>query len=98
MNNINLLLTLPMRSPMRIISTLSIAKTPNLLDIPEQIITVPLRSIVELSVDIVDISGNDEFLFNDLEIFRNVKVVDIGKVAIVAVPTYERVLSKDNGL
>ena len=53
----------------------------------EQIITVPLRSAVALLVDIVDISGRDEFSFRDLETYRVVKVVGIG-VAISDVPSF----------
>ena len=39
-----------------------------------------------LLVDIVEISGKSELLFSDLEPFRVVKAVDIGR-AILAVPT-----------
>ena len=53
----------------------------------EQVITVPLRSAVALSVDSVDISGRDELPFRDLETYKVVKVVDIG-VAISAVPCF----------
>ncbi len=70
----------------RIISRLAFAR-----DCPavsaEQVITVPLRSAVALSVDIVDISGRDEFSFRDLEIYMVVKVVLIG-VAISDVPRF----------
>jgi hypothetical protein len=52
----------------------------------EHVITVPLRSAVALLADIVDISDRDELSFRDLEIYKVVKVVDIG-VVISAVPS-----------
>ena len=76
----------PLLFPARIICRLSLAR-----DRPpvsaEQVITVPLRSAVALSVDIVDISGRDEFSFRDLEIFNMIRFVDIG-VAVSAVPRF----------
>ena len=53
----------------------------------EQVIIVPLRSAVVLSVNIMDVSGKDELSFKDLEIVKEVKFVDIG-VAISAVPCF----------
>ena len=77
----------PLLFPARIICRLSLAR-----DRPpvsaEQVITVPLRSAVALSVDIVDINGRDEFSFRDLETYNVVRFVDIG-VAISAVPSFE---------
>jgi hypothetical protein len=52
----------------------------------EQVITVPLRSVIALLVDIMDISGRDELSFRDLEIYKVVRVVCIG-VTISAVPS-----------
>ena len=62
----------------------------------EQVITVPLRSAVALSVDIVDKSGRDEFSFRDLKTCNIVRFVDIG-VAISAVPRFESPLLNTNG-
>jgi hypothetical protein len=78
--------------PMRIISTFSVARSPVIIDIPEQVIIVPLRSVVTLSVNIVETSGKDELLSNDLDTVRVVKVVIIG-VSIRIVPMYESCLS-----
>jgi hypothetical protein len=61
------LFMLPLLFPAIIISRLAFSR-----DCPavsaEQVITVPLRSVVALLVDIVDISGRDELSFRDLEI------------------------------
>ena len=73
--------------PKRNITSLAFIKVPT----AEQVITVPLRSVEVLSVDIMEISGKGELSFNDLEMFRVVKAVDIGEAAI-AVPIRERVL------
>jgi hypothetical protein len=72
-----LILLLIFRIPNRITSTFSVATNPVVLDIPEQVIIVSSRSVVTLLVDIVEISGKGELLFNDLDTFRVVKVVII---------------------
>ena len=61
-----------------ITSTFSVARNPIIIDIPEQVIIVPLRSVVTLLVDIVETSGKDELLSNDLDTFRVIKLVIIG--------------------
>ena len=82
----NSLFMLPLLFLARIISRLALIK-----DCPavsaEQVITVPLRSVIALLVDSVDISGRGEFSFRDLETYKVVKVVDIG-VAISDVPRF----------
>jgi hypothetical protein len=79
--------------PMRITSTFSGARDPVIIfNIPEQVIIVPLRSVVALLVDIVETNGKGELLFNDLDTFRVVKLVIIG-VSIRIVPMYVSVLS-----
>ena len=50
-----------------IISTLSVARSPVIIDIPEQVIIVPFRSVVTLSVDIMETSGKGELISNDLD-------------------------------
>ena len=73
-----------------ITSTLSrsVAGSPIIIGIPEQVITVPFKSVVTLSVDIVEASGKCELLSNDLDILRVVKLVIIG-CSIRAVPMCE---------
>ena len=85
-----MLLTFPPLFPTKIISTLAVASSSR--SSPEQVMMVPLRSAVVLSVDIVEISGRDELLFSDLETLRMVSVVIIG-ATIRIVPIYESSLS-----
>ena len=61
-----------------ITSTLSVARSPVIIDIPEQVIIVPFRSVVTLLVDIVETNGKGELLFNDLDTLKVVKLVIIG--------------------
>ena len=75
-----------------ITSTLSVAGCPIIIDISEQVITVPFRSVVTLSVDIVEINGKRELLSNDLDTLRVVKLVSIG-ASIRIVPKFASVLS-----
>ena len=71
---------LPFLFPTNSISTLALARhSRSNLDRPEQIMMVPLRSVVTLSVNIMEINGKDELSFNDLETFRLVKAVNIGR-------------------
>jgi hypothetical protein len=88
-----LILLLLLQIPTRINLTFSVGRGPTIIfNIPEQVIIVPLRSVVTLSVDIVETNGKDELLSNDLVILRVVKLVVIG-VSIRAVPMYEGCLS-----
>ena len=76
-----------------ITSIFSVARSPIIVDIPKQVIIVPFRSVVTLSVDIVEINGKCELLSNDLDILRVVKLVIIG-CSIRIVPKFaESVLS-----
>ena len=62
-----------------IISTISVARSCGGADLsPEHVIIVLLRSAVALLVDIMEVSGKDELLFNDLETYRVVMPVGIG--------------------
>ena len=87
-----LILLLIFLIPVMITSTFSGARSPVISDIPEQVIIVPFRSVVTLSVDIVETNGKGELLFNDLDTVRVVKLVIIG-ASIQTVPTCESVLS-----
>ena len=65
--------------PTNSISALSLSKSSLfIIDIAEQVMVVPLRSAVALSVDTMETSGRGDMLSNDLETFRVVKAVIIG--------------------
>jgi hypothetical protein len=88
-----LILLLLLQIPTRIRLTFSVARGPAIIiNAPEQVIIVPLRSVVTLSVDIVETNGKEELLSNDLVIVRVVRLVVIG-VSIRIVPMYVSVLS-----
>ena len=68
----SLLLTVPRLFPIRIIWTLAAAIAPLPKSYPEQVIIVPLRSAVALSVNSMEFNGKD------LKIVKVVKLSDIG--------------------
>ena len=65
--NISLLITLSPLLPTTMIWTLADDRTDALIVCSEQVITVPLKSAVVVSVDTVEISGRDLEIFNTVE-------------------------------
>ena len=82
---LRLLLAAPQLFPIRIIWTLVDAIAPLPKSCPEQVITVPLRSAVALSVNNIELNGKD------LEIFKVVKLSGIGAAIVMLSPMIDLV-------